>query len=93
MISANEATKMTRKTRDDFWESDEGSKFIAMAAEAVKSAASVGENRAVIQGIPFGRSTWKMREFVGALDDAGFEVDCYRDHDNVAHVTLCWSSS
>ena len=41
MISANEATKMTRKTRDDFWESDEGSKFIDMADDAVEQAASL----------------------------------------------------
>jgi hypothetical protein len=92
MISANEATKMTRKTRDDFWESDEGSKFIAMAAEAVKSAASVGENRAVIRGISFGMSTWKMREFLGLLRARGFSVDSYNNTDGLTDVPLSWSS-
>jgi len=92
MISANEATKMTRKTRDDFWESDEGSKFIDMADDAVEQAASLGSSSAVIRDIPFGKHGWKMDEFLYLLRALGFGVDSYTSHDGLIGVTISWSS-
>ena len=92
MISANEATKMTRKTRNDFWESDEGSKFIDMADDAVEQAALLGDSSAIIRGIPFDKRAWKMEEFLCLLRARGFGVDSYNDHNGLTDVTLSWSS-
>jgi hypothetical protein len=93
MISANEATKMTRKTRDDFWESDEGSKFIAMANDAVEQAASLGSSSAVVRDIPFDKHAWKMDELLWLLRDLGFTVDSYTSQDGLTGVTISWSST